>query len=71
MSPLIVNMMSYSFMVLYLPANFPCVYVIEKWGLRWGIILGIASTCLGLWIRTLLNTSFNWALIGNIIMALG
>ena len=54
-SPLIVNTMSYSFMALYLPMNFPCVYVIEKWGLRWGIIGGIASTALGLWIRTFLN----------------
>ena len=70
-SPLMVNLMSYSFMALYLPMNFPCVYVIEKFGLRWGIIGGIASTALGLWVRTLLNHDFMYALIGNIIMALG
>ena len=63
--------MSYSFMALYLPMNFPCVYVIDKWGLRIAIIGGIASTALGLWVRTFLNYSFYMALIGNIIMALG
>ena len=66
-----VNCMSYSFMVLFLPMNFPCVYVLEKFGLRWGIIGGIASTCLGLWVRTLLNVNFYFLLIGQIIMALG
>lgn len=50
-----VNLMAYSFMALYLPANFPCVFVIEKYGLRMGVIGGIASTCLGLWVRTLVN----------------
>lgn len=50
-----VNMMSYSFMVLYLPMNFPCVYVVERCGLRIGIIGGIVSTALGLWTRCLIN----------------
>ena len=62
--------MSYSFMALYLPMNFPCVYVVEKWGLRTGCLYGIAFTALGLWIRTLINYSIVFALIGNIIMAL-
>ena len=66
-----VNMMSYSFMALYLPMNFPCVYIVEKYGLRWGVIGGIVSTALGLWIRCLVNQSFFFALLGNTIMALG
>lgn len=52
---LTVNMMSYSFMVLFLPMNFPCVYVIENYGLRWGVIGGILSTTIGLWIRCFIN----------------
>ena len=63
--------MSYSFMALFLPANFPCVYVLEKFGLRWGIVGGIVSTTVGLWMRCLLNSSFSFALLGNIIIALG
>ena len=63
--------MSYSFMVLFLPMNFPCVYVIEKFGLRMGIIGGIVSTTVGLWLRCLINQSFWFAMLGQIIMALG
>ena len=63
--------MSYSFMALYLPMNFPCVYVVEKFGLRWGVIGGILSTVLGFWIRCFINQSFYFALIGQIIVALG
>ena len=70
-TPLIVNMMSYCFMAFYLPMNFPCVFVVEKFGLRLGIIGGIASTTLGLWVRCFINQSFSFALIGQIIMALG
>ena len=59
-----VNMMSYSFMVLYLPMNWPCVYVVEKFGLRWGVIGGITSTALGLWTRCFLNQHFTLVLVG-------
>lgn len=69
--PLMVNLMSYSFMVLYLPMNFPCVYVVEKFGLRIGVIGGIVSTAVGLWLRCFINTSFYIALVGQIVMALG
>ena len=58
------NMMSYSFMVLFLPMNFPCVYIIEVYGLRMGVILGIVTTAIGMWTRTLINVSFTYALIG-------
>ena len=47
--------MSYSFMALYLPMNFPCVYVVENYGLRWGVVSGIIITTIGLWIRVLIN----------------
>lgn len=53
--PLVVNFMSFSFMALYLPMNFPCVYIVEKCGLRWGIIGGTVATALGLWIRCFIN----------------
>lgn len=58
-------------MALFLPMNFPCVYVLEKWGLRWGVIGGIISTMIGLWLRCFINTSFYIALVGQIVMALG
>lgn len=58
-------------MLFYLPMNFPCVYVVEKYGLRWGVIGGIVSTAVGLWIRCLINYSFIFALIGQTVIALG
>ena len=51
--------------------NFPCVYVVEQYGLRVGIIGGIVSTALGLWTRCLLSKSIYFALLGQVIMALG
>ena len=50
--------------------NFPCVYVIDKFGLRWAIVLGITSTTVGLWMRTLINVNFMFLVAGQIIMAL-
>ena len=63
--------MAYSFMALYLPMNFPWVYVVEKYGLRVGVVGGILSTTLGLWVRCFINKNFYTALIGQIIMAIG
>ena len=51
--------------------NFPCVYVVEKYGLRWGVISGIVITTIGLWIRVFINESFYAALTGQIVMAIG
>ena len=59
------------FMALYLPANFPCVYIIDRWGLRTGILVGIITMVVGMWVRTLINYDFRFALAGNVIMALG
>ena len=70
-STLVINCISYSFMALYLPSNFPCTYITEKYGLRWAVICGMLTTTLGLWVRTLLNIDFTFALIGNIIVAAG
>ena len=42
-------------MALYLPMNFPCVYVVEKYGLRVGVVGGILITTLGLWLRVFIN----------------
>ena len=67
---LMVNMMSYSFMALYLPMNFPCVYLTETYGLRWGVLGGIIPTAIGCWSRCLVNVNFYFLLAGQVIMAL-
>ena len=65
----IVNLMSYSFFALYLPMNFPWVYVVERYGLRSGVVTGIVATAIGLWARCLVNVSFTAVLIGQMILA--
>ena len=66
-----VSLMSYSFMGLYLPMNFPSVYVVERWGLRVGTVVGISITTFGLWLRCLVNVNFYTLLMGQITMAIG
>ena len=53
--PIIINLMSYCFMVLYVPANFPSIYIVDKYGLRIGTIVGIGLTTLGISIRVFVN----------------
>ena len=51
--------------------NFPSVIVLDKWGLRIGVIIGMFLTTLGLWLRSLVGVSFVYAIIGQTIMAIG
>lgn len=56
--PLIINLMSYSFMPFFVIFNFPSVYICEKDGLRVGTLYGIVLTTLGTILRCFVNTSF-------------
>ena len=64
-------MMSNQFMLLYLPFNFPSVYIVDKYGLRAATIFGIGLTTAGYWLRCLINTSFYTCLFGQTFMAMG
>ena len=66
-----VDICSYSYMMVYLPVNFPSVAFVDKFGLRWGVFTGILLTCIGCWIRQAVNSSFTWVLVGQFIMAIG
>ena len=50
--------MSYCFMVLYIPANFPSVYLVENYSLRSSILVGTVFTSLGIIVRCLVNVNF-------------
>ncbi len=59
-------------MILYVPMNFPSVTALDKWGLHFGLSIGIILSTIGLWMRCLLiNQNFLWAVIGQTIMAVG
>ena len=68
---MVVSLMSYSFQALYLPVNFPSVYVVDKYGLRMGTIFGIVLSTVGLWIRCFVNMNFYTLLVGQIFMGVG
>ena len=68
---MVVSLMSYSFQALYLPVNFPSVYVVDKYGLRMGTIFGIVLSTVGLWIRCFVNMNFYTLLVGQIFMGIG
>ncbi|CDW84415.1 major facilitator superfamily protein [Stylonychia lemnae] len=66
----IINYMSQIYMVAYLPMNFPSVFALDKLGLRYGVLIGITLTTLGLWLRVLINESFAWVIVGQTVMAI-
>ncbi|CDW72822.1 major facilitator superfamily protein [Stylonychia lemnae] len=57
-------------MIAYLPVNFPSVYALDKWGSRYGVLIGIFLTTVGLWLRCLINYNFIWAIIGQTVLAI-
>lgn len=67
----IINSNFWSSMVVFIVLNFPTIYIIDNWGLRAGISLGAFFTCLGLWIRCLVNENFYYAVIGQAVAAAG
>ena len=66
-----VNYMSISYMIVFIPINFPSVVALDKWGLQIGVQIGMILTALGLWFRVLIGQSFLFAMIGQTIMAFG
>jgi hypothetical protein len=65
-----VNYMSMSFMIFFLPLNFPAVIALDGWGLRDGVLIGLILTVIGLWVKCLINQSFIFAIIGQTILAI-
>jgi len=66
-----VNTISLVYMGVYLIVNFPSNYALDKWGCRWGVVIGTLLTFTGMWIKVAVNRGF-WILIfGQMISAMG
>ena len=63
-SLLTVNYMSMSYMIAFAPMFLPSVAVLNKKGLRHGLIVGIGITTAGLILRCFINVSIWFAIIG-------
>ena len=65
-----INYLSSSYMIMFAVSNFPSVYVLDKYGLRIGVCLGIILTSLGMWLRSLIDLNFNTVHVGQTICAI-
>jgi FLVCR family feline leukemia virus subgroup C receptor-related protein len=51
--------------------TFPAAYVIDTYGSRTGIIIGSILGIIGVSLRLLVNTSFAWVIVGQILAGIG
>ena len=58
-------------MGMFILFNFPSNLVLDKTGLWWGAIVGATFTAVGMCIKALVNYSFWWVYIGQILAAIG
>ena len=58
-------------MIIYPPVYFPSAWVLDVYGLKKGLLGGSFLTCIGMWIKCLINKGFFWAWIGQAIAACG
>ena len=59
-----INYLASSYMIMFVPMNFPSVFALDKYGLKIGVCLGIVLTTVGLWLRCLINESFWMVIVG-------
>lgn len=50
---------------------FPSVYIIEKFGLRVGLIQGVILQCCGYWLQQFMTHSFKLVIAGQVFIAIG
>jgi hypothetical protein len=44
--------------------NFPSNFIIDKGGLKLGVLLGMFLINAGMWIKALINVNFYWVYVG-------
>ena len=71
MSPFFITFSSLTFMITFFIFAFPVNYIVQRWGLRVGLMLGLIFTCLGMWTKTLIKTSPVFYLLGNTLAGIG
>ena len=63
--------LSMIFLLMYIPVNPIAVWLIEKKGIRVSFITGLVIQTIGFWLRSLINTSFSFVIVGQIILSMG
>lgn len=70
-SPQAMIQLTATFMYAYIPANFLASYLIDKWGMRWGVGVGVIMTGVFGFLRAFNNTNYWWVLSMQIGIAIG
>jgi len=60
-----------SFMIIYIPVNFPACWLIEKYGLKWGTGIGVTLTGIFGFLRAFTGTNFLFLLLCQTMVAIG
>lgn len=69
--PVVVNLGGLLFTLMHPIFTFPASYVIDTYGTRVGIGLGCALGILGVALRMLVNSSFAWVIVGQVVAGIG
>lgn len=69
--PLIVNSGALLFALMYPIFTFPASYVIDTYGTKVGIAVGSIFCIVGTALRMLVNSSFAWVIIGQVVAGVG
>jgi FLVCR family feline leukemia virus subgroup C receptor-related protein len=70
-SPLTVNSGALLFALMHPVFTFPAAFVIDTYGTKFGIALGSVLCLLGTSVRMLVNHSFVWVIVGQVIAGIG
>jgi len=70
-NPLVVNSGALLFALMHPLFTFPAAFVIDTYGTRVGIGLGSALCLIGTALRLLVNHSFVWVIVGQIVAGIG
>ena len=64
-------MVSLIFTILYIPANLPATYILDKYGLKTGVCTGMILCTIGSWVRIGINSSFKYVFVGQVFAGCG
>lgn len=59
-----VNLASLAYLFVYIVINFPSNYILDRYGIKTGLIIGTLFTIASVWTRSLINFGFYWVIIG-------
>src|SRR5690349_19161481 len=65
-----IGILAMSFMVAYIPFSIPASWVIDTYGFRWGVGIGVVLMAIGGIVRGLAGANYPLVLIGTIAIAI-